>query len=548
MALGSIPHDEPASQDKLKRDLYARALAGVAGTCQTPLVIGLYGTWGIGKTTLMKLIQKELTDSDINTVWFDAWQHQFDENPALALLHAVVNSFNMGEEGKKLLTVIASAFGSLLLKSTTTLELKDLKALGEQYEEERFRIRDARVRLREHFEELIQKAQTAEKHRLVFFIDDLDRCLPPQTLSLLEALKLYMNLEGCVFFIGVDRQALERSIRHHYKDAYKEDEFSEASYLDKIVQLPFTIPPVAPESMDGFVSSLLPQELESCKILLVLGLGDNPRKVKRFISTLALNHRLASELNIPNYDPKVLALVLLFQSLEWELYRLLPKRLGLLHDLKGQKEETKVLRVNERLKDALAQVDIPRELDIQYIYLTQAARITEKSESVGREIDLAPVFAAHKLWLESGGKAGKRADLRGVDLPVGTTEFGDSLWSANLRGADLRGSRAGGIYLGGDEMHVVHMAGAELRDADMREAQWSWADLRDAKLGGADLRGANLHAANLEGAEGLTEQQLASALTSEETILPDGSKGPFKPGSGAHQPCGSRPGRAKVRS
>ncbi|MBI3934840.1 MAG: AAA family ATPase [Acidobacteria bacterium] len=519
MSPASIPHDEPASQDKLKRDFYARALARVAETCETPLVIGLYGTWGIGKTTLMKLIQKELTNSSISTVWFDAWQHQFDENPALALLHAVVNTFKMGEEGKKLLAVISSAFGSLLLKATTTLDAKDLDTFGERYEQERFLVRDARVRLREHFEELIQKAQTAEKHRLVFFIDDLDRCLPPQTLSLLEALKLYLNLDGCVFFLGVDRAALERSIRHHYKDV----EVSEANYLDKIVQLPFTIPPVAPDSMDGFVSSLLPQELVSCKKLLVLGLGDNPRQVKRFISTLALNHQLASELNIPNYDPKVLALVLLFQSLEWERYRLLPKHLGLLHDLKVQKEETKVLRVNERLKDALADVDIPRELDIQYIYLTQAARVTGKVGPSEREFDFAAILSEHGKWVDSGGKAGKRADLRGVSLPVGTTEYGDSLWSANLRGADLRGSSAATIYLGGDEIHVVHMAGA-------------------------DLRGANLHAADLEGAEGLTEQQLASALTSEETTLPDGSKGPFKPGSGAHQPRGSPPGRAKVRS
>ena len=76
--------------------------------------------------------------------------------------------------------------------------------------------------------------------------------------------------------------------------------------------------------MDGFVGSLLPKELESCKTLLVRGLGDNPRQVKRFISTLALNHQLASELSIPDYDPKLLVLVLLVQNLAWELYRLLP--------------------------------------------------------------------------------------------------------------------------------------------------------------------------------------------------------------------------------
>ena len=180
MAEATIRNEEPTSQDKLKRQQYARALARIAETCETPLVIGLYGTWGIGKTSLMNLIRGELTRSGTNTVWFDAWMHQFDESPSLALLHTVVNTFDMKDEGKKLLSVIASAFGSLLLKATTTLELKDVDELGKRYEEERFQARDVRMRLREYFQELITKARGPEKNRLVFFIDDLDRCLPPK--------------------------------------------------------------------------------------------------------------------------------------------------------------------------------------------------------------------------------------------------------------------------------------------------------------------------------------------------------------------------------
>ena len=45
-----VHHDEPTSQDRLNRKQYAEALARLAESCNTPLVIGLYGTWGIGKT------------------------------------------------------------------------------------------------------------------------------------------------------------------------------------------------------------------------------------------------------------------------------------------------------------------------------------------------------------------------------------------------------------------------------------------------------------------------------------------------------------------
>ena len=54
-------------------------------------------------------------------------------------------------------------------------------------------------------------------------------------------------------------------------------------------------------------------------------------------------------------------------------------------------------------------------------------------------------------------------------------------------------------------------------------------------LSGADLSGADLSGADLSGADA-TDEQLASATTDDSTVLPDGSKGPFRGGSGAHLP------------
>jgi ABC-type transport system involved in cytochrome c biogenesis ATPase subunit len=43
----------------------------MAESCETPLVIDLYGTWGIGKTSMMRQIQGELDENELRTVWFD---------------------------------------------------------------------------------------------------------------------------------------------------------------------------------------------------------------------------------------------------------------------------------------------------------------------------------------------------------------------------------------------------------------------------------------------------------------------------------------------
>ena len=41
--------------------------------------LGIFGEWGSGKTTMMKLIQQEIksqTSNQIQTLWFNAWRYE----------------------------------------------------------------------------------------------------------------------------------------------------------------------------------------------------------------------------------------------------------------------------------------------------------------------------------------------------------------------------------------------------------------------------------------------------------------------------------------
>ena len=64
-------NDEATSEDHLNREQYAAAFAKLAESCETPLVVGLYGSWGVGKTSLMKIIEKKLDKQKTRSVWFD---------------------------------------------------------------------------------------------------------------------------------------------------------------------------------------------------------------------------------------------------------------------------------------------------------------------------------------------------------------------------------------------------------------------------------------------------------------------------------------------
>jgi uncharacterized protein YjbI with pentapeptide repeats len=62
-----------------------------------------------------------------------------------------------------------------------------------------------------------------------------------------------------------------------------------------------------------------------------------------------------------------------------------------------------------------------------------------------------------------------------------------------------------------------------------------------ARFQGAVTFGADFRGANLAGAAGLTPRQLMQARTDQETILPNGSRGPYLLYSGAEK---TRPGAA----
>ena len=290
----TIRSDEPTRQDQLGRDQYVSAFANLAQTCDTPLVIGLYGGWGIGKTSLMMQIQAGLAGSPgVKTVWFNPWQHQFDENLALAFLHTVVDTLGekdagLLKEGKKLLTVMAGAFGSMLLKATTSLKLDEIDKLGQRYEEERFQVREAQVRLQAHFRELIEKARGTDG-RLVFFIDDLDRCVPTKVLQVLESMNLLLRSSVCVFVLGIDIDIIAEAVQACYRAEHQEH-ISGKEYLDKIIQLRFPLPPIPANDLEMYLTSLPDVEETTVKSLRLITqtIPTNPRRIKTFLNHVEL--------------------------------------------------------------------------------------------------------------------------------------------------------------------------------------------------------------------------------------------------------------------
>lgn len=102
--------------------------------------------------------------------------------------------------------------------------------------------------------------------KLVIFIDDLDRCEPPKSADIVEAVNLFLDAEGCVFVIGMDSESVAKSVEVKYKDLFERMKAENTgvvslgrSFLDKIVQIPFSVPRATPQQITRMVEDAIGQ-------------------------------------------------------------------------------------------------------------------------------------------------------------------------------------------------------------------------------------------------------------------------------------------------
>jgi len=73
---------------------YARVLANNIRKAGTPLTVGIFGSWGSGKTSLMHLIDKDVSSTGAKTLWINVWELSNQEEVWHAFLQALMSKVN----------------------------------------------------------------------------------------------------------------------------------------------------------------------------------------------------------------------------------------------------------------------------------------------------------------------------------------------------------------------------------------------------------------------------------------------------------------------
>ena len=315
-ALGD--EDTPIDWDGLGFNTYAEAIKNAAINTPGPFNIGIFGEWGTGKTSLMKLIEKKLNEEEnVITVWFNAWKFDQEEHPIIPLTATIIKSIEEKTSSrenlitKKTLNALrAIAYGFSMKSKVKIPGLAEIQAsfvAKDMIERESNFSSDPLLDRSLYYQafEKLNKFESFNK-KIIIVIDDLDRCFPDLSIKLLESIKLIFSHSGFIFLLGVSRNVIEGYLKHRYEKEYGIKDFKGQSYLDKIIQLSFYIPPNN-EKVNDLSDSIIKRlsknineetskKLEDILPLMAFASGGNPRTTIRFVNNLLIDVKIARDL------------------------------------------------------------------------------------------------------------------------------------------------------------------------------------------------------------------------------------------------------------
>lgn len=264
-----------------------------------PVSVGIFGSWGTGKSTLLNLIDKRLKSGgdkdDYLVIRFDAWLYQGYDDARAAMMEVIATALT--KAAKKDVTLYAKAksmakrvdkirllglaaeAGAFLMgmpmfgwaaKAVTSAEKmvsggadeSDVEALKEAGKEVKGKTEGLFKKekkssapkeiaaFRREFQDVLKEL----KKTLVVFVDNLDRCLPKQTIQTLEALRLFLFMKSTAFVVAADEEMVRHSVAEFFKSP---GERHVTDYLDKLIQVPVRVPRLGTPEVRAYLFQLI---------------------------------------------------------------------------------------------------------------------------------------------------------------------------------------------------------------------------------------------------------------------------------------------------
>lgn len=274
--------DDPAAVDLLSFDAIAEVVTdALLDDDLDPIALGVSGSWGSGKTTVLNLVANDLAARDtarskVIVVQTDPWRYDPTTGAKESLITEVLDrlttevqvSETVGDRTKKLLKRLVGRINwskaiRLAAKTTLALQLPSFDDLTDLVKDSEGTGEDDNVRgmeqFRNEFAELMESTELSHVKRVVVLVDDLDRCLPETVIDSLEAIRLFLAVPKMSFVLAADEDRVAEAIRTRFPANTSGGNSADAAeepaklYLHKIVQTTIRLPALSRFDTQAFL-------------------------------------------------------------------------------------------------------------------------------------------------------------------------------------------------------------------------------------------------------------------------------------------------------
>lgn len=204
------------------------------------LVVGIFGAWGEGKTSVLNLIAQALgKHPQVITVRFNPWYFTSEAVLLQALFSTLAEGIGkklptvgqrLGEALKRFGGVLALASGSVAGGAISFSPGEPLEKLGATLAE------TSLESLRDRIQGFLREA----KRRVVVLIDDIDRLDRIEIQALFKAVRLSGDFDYVTYVLALDEKIVSASIAERYPSTQAQ---AGKDFLEKIIQVPLYLPP-----------------------------------------------------------------------------------------------------------------------------------------------------------------------------------------------------------------------------------------------------------------------------------------------------------------
>ena len=287
----------------LGRNQQLDTFIGLLNSINKNAILSIDGEWGSGKTFFVKQLEylNKVSIPHIDTLgteniklfrenyqvyYFNAWENDYHDDPLESLLFSLINDiwerkdlaadsfakFSKGLINSSLKTITAGFYDSS--EFDKIVSIADLAK----------RVKTASDR-RRAIDDILNNYLDITGKRLIFVIDELDRCKPTYAVKLLEVIKHYYTNDRTVFLLSTNNVQLSHTIRKVYGQS-----FDGPSYLNKFYDLIFNLPDFDVETYIKYIGVKIKNGHFKDEVPMEVAryLGLSLRQVNRYYSSLSL--------------------------------------------------------------------------------------------------------------------------------------------------------------------------------------------------------------------------------------------------------------------